>query len=53
MANPLEQLISNLPAEKRAVLAELLRPAPEPIAIIGIGCRFPGGVTGPGSRPFT
>ncbi len=47
MANPLEQLISSLPAEKRAVLAELLRPAPEPIAIIGIGCRFPGGVTGP------
>lgn len=23
------------------------QPSPEPIAIIGIGCRFPGGVTGP------
>src|SRR3954447_3466622 len=47
MPNPLEQLISSLSAEKRAVLAELLRPAPEPIAIIGIGCRFPGGATSP------
>lgn len=42
MANPLEQLISTLSPEKRAVLAEMLRPAPEPIAIVGMSCRFPG-----------
>jgi acyl transferase domain-containing protein len=47
MPNPIEQLIANLPADKRAVLAELLRPAPESIAIVGMGCRFPGGATSP------
>jgi acyl transferase domain-containing protein/acyl carrier protein len=34
--------IAALPADKRAALAEMLRPAPEPIAIVGIGCRFGG-----------
>ncbi len=43
MANPLEQLINSLAPEKRAILATMLQPPPEPIAIIGMGCRFPGG----------
>jgi len=47
MSNTLLQLITKLEPEKRAVLAKLLRPEPEPIAIIGIGCRFPGGVNTP------
>jgi acyl transferase domain-containing protein len=47
MPNALEQIISSLSPEKRALLAELLRPAPEPIAIIGMSCRFPGAATSP------
>jgi acyl transferase domain-containing protein/acyl carrier protein len=47
---------STLSAEKQALLAlrklrarvdELERARSEPIAIVGIGCRFPGGVNGP------
>ncbi len=34
--------VAALPPDKRAALAELLRPAPEPIAVVGVGCRFPG-----------
>ncbi len=39
--------LTNLSPEKRALLAEMLRPAPEPIAIIGMACRFPGGANSP------
>ncbi|AKT38856.1 type I polyketide synthase [Chondromyces crocatus] len=37
--------IAALPPDKRAALAEILRSAPEPIAIVGVGCRFPGADT--------
>ncbi|MDI3287046.1 type I polyketide synthase [Polyangium sp. 15x6] len=47
MNEPLLKLVQNLSPEKRALLAGLLASAPEPIAIVGIGCRFPGGVHGP------
>jgi myxalamid-type polyketide synthase MxaD len=39
--------LANLSPEKRAVLAEMLRAAPEPIAIIGMACRFPGAANDP------
>jgi phthiocerol/phenolphthiocerol synthesis type-I polyketide synthase E len=42
-SDPLHQLVANIAPEKRRLLAELLRPAVEPVAIVGIGCRFPGG----------
>ena len=46
----LSERIAKLSPEKRAVLAKRLQasadasrpPAPEPIAIVGMGCRFPG-----------
>ena len=46
--------ISAMSAEQRDKLAEQFEKASrvagaEPIAVVGIGCRFPGGVTGPDS----
>ena len=41
------KVLANLSPEKRAILAEMLRPSPEPVAIIGLGCRFPGGANNP------
>jgi acyl transferase domain-containing protein/acyl carrier protein len=41
------KLLANLAPEKRAILAEMLRPSPEPVAIVGMGCRFPGGANNP------
>ena len=46
--------ISAMSAEQRGKLAEQFEKASrvagaEPIAVVGIGCRFPGGVTGPDS----
>ena len=45
MGTSLEQLIDALSPDRRAALAEMLRPAVEPVAIVGIGCRFPGGAS--------
>lgn len=44
--------ISAMTAEQRSALSEQFEKASrisgaEPIAVVGIGCRFPGGVTGP------
>ena len=47
MNDPLLKLINHLSPDKRALLRDLLGSGPEPIAIIGAGCRFPGGATSP------
>jgi len=47
MSDTLSKLIAGLSPAKRAMLAEKLRDAPEPIAVVGIGCRLPGGCDSP------
>lgn len=55
MSNDFAERIANLPPKRLALLAADLerklaaaeRRQPEPIAVIGIGCRLPGGVLGP------
>nr|CAD19086.1 StiB protein [Stigmatella aurantiaca Sg a15] len=47
MMKQLARMIRDLPPDRRAFLADLLRPEPEPIAIVGIGCRFPAGADDP------
>jgi acyl transferase domain-containing protein/acyl carrier protein len=44
----LKRVTANL-AETRQRLHEIESAADEPVAIVGMGCRFPGGVTGPES----
>jgi acyl transferase domain-containing protein len=43
MHNPLDELIAKLSTANRTRLANLLRPLDEPLAIVGMSCRFPGG----------
>ena len=40
MSDVLVRLITELPPERRAYLVDLLQPAPEPVAIVGLACRF-------------
>src|SRR5919202_4576525 len=47
MSDALVKLIAGLAPEKRAILADLLQPASEPIAVIGMACRFPGDANTP------
>jgi acyl transferase domain-containing protein/acyl carrier protein len=42
VSNPLSKMVEGLSPQKRRLLRELLLPASEPIAIVGMACRFPG-----------
>ena len=43
------ELVAELSPGERATLSSLLALRPEPIAVVGIGCRFPGGAVDPAS----
>ena len=49
MADPLEDVKRALVALRaaKARIQELERARSEPIAVVGLGCRFPGGADGP------
>ncbi|HEX8700827.1 MAG TPA: type I polyketide synthase [Myxococcaceae bacterium] len=43
----ISEILAELTPEDRAALAAMVGKAPSPIAIVGIGCRFPGGADDP------
>lgn len=43
----ISDLIADLSPETHTILANLLQPIPEPLAIIGVACRFPGHANNP------
>lgn len=47
MSDVLRGILARLSPDKRAVLADLLWAEAEPMAIVGMGCRFPGGAHNP------
>ncbi|GCE51338.1 type I polyketide synthase [Thermosporothrix hazakensis] len=47
MLDVLKKMVAELSPEQRMTLARLLLPEKEPVAIIGMGCRFPGGANSP------
>lgn len=47
MSDALRGILARLSPDKRAVLADLLWAEAEPMAIVGMGCRFPGGAHNP------